>query len=140
MILSARPLPIIEAYDRPFWEAVSLRTFSLQQCDACIHVWYPPGPVCPRCLSEKWQWRPVTGKGRIVAWTTFHRQYFEEFPVPHVVVSVELEEGPLVIADLANSGTAQLRLDAPVSIRYVPVTSGTTEWLIYQWVLDTNES
>jgi hypothetical protein len=71
-----------------------------------------PGPVCPACLSEDWTWDRVGGTGRAVAWTTFHRAYFKEIPVPHTVVSAALAEGPLLVADYGGDPAA-LRLDAP---------------------------
>jgi len=60
---------------------------------------YPPAPVCAACWSEALEWVPVSGGGRVVSWTRFHRTYFPELPAPYVVAAVELDEGPIVIAD-----------------------------------------
>jgi uncharacterized OB-fold protein len=116
----ARPAPRAGLYEDAFWTHVQAERVCLQHCAACSRFWYPPGPVCPGCLSEAWTWEPVVGTGRLVAWTTFHRVYFEEIPVPHTVVSAQLTEGPLLVADLAGSA-AHLRLGAPMRLEFFDV-------------------
>jgi uncharacterized OB-fold protein len=96
MAALTRPRPMTGIHEQPFWDAVQRRELRLQRCSACSHVWYPPGPVCPQCLSADWKFEQMSGRGRVVAWTVFHRQYFKALPVPYNVASVEL--GPRVIS------------------------------------------
>lgn len=136
MTVLARPRPIMGVYEKPFWEAVQQRELRLQRCRTCSHVWYPPGPVCPSCLSDDWHWDRMSGRGRVIAWTVFHRQYFRELPVPYLAVSVALEEGPLLIANILGVEPAAMRLDMAVHVEFEPARSADGDWLIYQWAPD----
>ena len=128
-----RPRPIMGVYEKPFWNHVQNRELRLQRCAACSHVWFPPGPVCPACLGDDWRFEPMSGRGRVVAWTVFHRAYFKELPAPYAVVSVALDEGPLLIGNLHGVDPAAIRLDLPVRVTFEPVASPDGEWLIFQW-------
>jgi uncharacterized OB-fold protein len=112
-----RPTPIRGVYDVPFWTFVAEGRLRLQRCAACGHWWYPPGPSCPQCLSTSWSWEPVAGTGRLLSWVTFHRAYFPTVPVPHDVAAVELDEGPILIADV-EGGSHRLDLGVPMRLCY----------------------
>jgi len=105
-------------YDQPLWESVDAGKFSIQQCASCKHFRYPPGACCPRCLSTEFTWTPVSGRGRLLAWTTFHRQYLPDYPPPVTCVAVELEEGPIMVANMVEPSRDELKLDAAVELFY----------------------
>ncbi|MCL8209264.1 MAG: OB-fold domain-containing protein [Actinomycetia bacterium] len=94
-----RPAPVRGLFEEPLWAYVRQGELRLQRCRACGRFMYPPAPVCAACWSEALEWVPVGGGGRVVSWTRFHRTYFPELPAPYVVAAVELDEGPIVIAD-----------------------------------------
>jgi uncharacterized OB-fold protein len=120
MTIPVRPAPRAGLYEDAFWSHVREGHVRLQRCGSCSNIWYPPGPVCPACLSEAWAWERVIGTGRAVAWTTFHRAYFKEIPVPHTVVSAMLAEGPLLVADY-DGDASRLRVDAPLRLDFIEV-------------------
>ena len=121
-------------YDTPFWEAIQKRELRLQRCRDCGHVWYPPGPVCPQCLSETWSFDTMSGRASVVAWTVFHRQYFPEIPVPYLVASVELDEGPLMIGNVLRLQAHEMRLGLRLKAEFDPaMAKDGGEWLIVQW-------
>jgi uncharacterized protein len=111
-------------YDEPMWESIASGTMRLQKCGACGSMRYPPGPVCPKCLSTEFVWTPIAGGGRILSWTTFHRQYLAAYPPPHTVVAVQLEEGPIMIGHVPSEQAALLAVDAPVRITYAAHPDG----------------
>lgn len=127
-----RPRPIIGVYEKPFWDYVQGRDMRLQQCRNG-HFRFPPGPVCPKCLSTEYSWEKISGEGRLVSWTVFHRQYFPEFATPYVVVCAALAEGPLLIANLSGEVTQPLRLDMPLRLVFEHARSKDGDWIIYQW-------
>jgi uncharacterized OB-fold protein len=131
-----RPRPASGIYEKLFWEAVQKREFRLQRCRSCGHVWYPPGPVCPECLADNWEMALMSGKGRVIAWTVFHRQYFPNMPVPYLVVSVATDEGPLMIGNIIGADVSATRLDLPVHVEFEPAKSDDGEWIIMQWAPD----
>jgi uncharacterized OB-fold protein len=91
---------VISLYDEPMWESIRARGWELQQCDNCGQYRYPPAPNCPHCLSLSYTWKPLSGRGKILSWVVFHRQYFDNYPPPYNAVAVQLAEGPIVISNL----------------------------------------
>lgn len=131
-----RPDPVKGFYDAPLWEYAKQKELRLQRCSDCGEFRYPPGSHCPNCLSEKFEWARLSGRGRVYSWCVFHRQYFPEIPVPNPIVMVQTEEGPIIAANLVGSDAGVLRLDLPVEITFEPVRwAGGGEGMIFQWRL-----
>ncbi len=111
-------------YDAPMWDSIAKEAMELQTCSHCGALRYPPGPTCPRCLSTDFTWTPVAGTGRILSWTTFHKQYLPAYPAPHTVVAVQLDEGPIMIGHVAPEIVGGLAVDGPVRMIYVDHADG----------------
>ena len=99
-----RPLPVIDALTRPYWDHARQHRLSVQHCRACGHHQFPPGPVCSACLSEALDWQVVSGLGTLVSWAEFHRAYWPGFAqdLPYNVAVVALDEGPQIISNLTR--------------------------------------
>ena len=119
-----RPLPRVTPDNLAFWEAARRHKLRLQRCGACGRIWWPPGPVCPDCLSERFEWAPVSGRGRVSSFVVFHKAYFPAFAdaIPYAVVQVDLEEGPRLTANLVEVPPAEIRIGMPVSVVFDDVT------------------
>lgn len=129
-----RPEPRRNVYEAPFWEFVQSHDLRLQRCAECGAYRYPPGPACAGCLSIAWEWAPLSGRGQLVSWVVFHRQYFPELPVPYYVAAVSTAEGPILIANLVNLGDRAPCLDMPMQLVYETARNAAGEdWEIYQW-------
>jgi uncharacterized OB-fold protein len=111
-------------YDLPLWESIRAHQMALQCCADCENVWYPPAPVCPNCLSPRFQWKAISGTGEILSWVVFHRQYFDDFPAPYNVVAVKLNEGPIFLTNLAGDPPAGSWIGMPVRIEYETRANG----------------
>ena len=114
------PLPAFERTDAPYWETAREGRLSLQRCEACGHVSFPPTRRCHQCESRALAWKDVSGRGRIWSWVVFHRQYFPEMTPPYVVLRVVLDEGPALTANLVDSDERRLAIDAPVRAVFRP--------------------
>jgi len=110
----------IQFYDEPMWESIRAQRWALQQCDDCSQYQYPPGPCCPHCLGLSMSWKPLSGKGKIISWVVFHRQYFDNYKPPYNVVAVQLAEGPLVISNLVGPEPEGGWIGREVTICYEP--------------------
>lgn len=139
MTLLLRPLPRKGVFELPFWDYVSNNELRLQQCSGCSHRRYPPGPSCPKCLCDKFTWEALSGRGQVVAWTVFHRQYFPELPVPYTVLSVQTDEGPMLIGNLVGAPPASLRHGMAVRVAFETVANAAGNWKIYQWEIDSRQ-
>jgi uncharacterized OB-fold protein len=129
-----RPRPILGVYEQPFWDKIQERRLHLQRCENG-HFRFPPGPACPRCLSAAFDWVAVAGRGTVVSWTVFHRQYFPEMPVPYTVICGALEEGPLVLADLGGAQDQALEAGKPLHLVYEDARTKDGDQVIYRWSL-----
>jgi len=122
-----KPLPKLDTDNRPFWAATKQGKFMLQFCRDCGDTRFPPGPVCPKCLSSNQDWKEASGKGTLESWVDFHRAYWDGFKgeLPYRVCMVRLEEGPIVVSNL-TSKTDNLRMGQPVQVVYEAVTDEVT--------------
>ncbi len=122
-----KPLPKLDTDNRPFWAAAKQGKFMLQFCRDCGDTRFPPGPVCPKCLSSNQDWKEASGKGTLESWVDFHRAYWDGFKgeLPYRVCMVRLEEGPVVVSNL-TSKTDNLRMGQPVQVVYEAVTDEVT--------------
>src|SRR5262245_16235319 len=100
----AKPLPATSKLNTPFWEGPQQGELRLQQCQDCGHRWFPPSTHCPNCLSRSYAWNPVSGRGKVWSWIVMHQRYFRGFEqdLPYVVAFIELEEGPMLMANLTG--------------------------------------
>ena len=98
--LQTMPKRVLGLYDKIFWKYVQEHQMHVQCCFTCQNFLYPPGPICSNCLSEKLEWKPVSGRAQIISWVVFHRGYLPSYPAPYNVITVRLEEGPLFISNL----------------------------------------
>ena len=113
-----RPIRSMDPYAEQFWTFTQSKEFRLQKCSECGKYRWPPGPTCDRCLSDEFEWTPMSGRGQVLSWTTFHRGYFPEYPAPHTSIVLELEEGPLFVAFPVEMATEDLREGMELSLRW----------------------
>jgi uncharacterized OB-fold protein len=74
----------------------------LQRCARCGYLRYPPGPLCPECLSPETHWVTDSGAGEIWSYCVYHRAFTTPFRdlVPYVVALVVLDSGPQLITNV----------------------------------------
>jgi uncharacterized OB-fold protein len=106
------------------WESIAQEKMKLQRCPESGVFRYPPGPACPKTLSMDYEWVPISGRAKIISWTVFHKKYLPAYPSPHLVVAIELEEGPIMISYMDHEAVNSIRLDAPVKLEYVDHPDG----------------
>jgi len=111
-------------FDEPFWESAQAGELRMQCCSACSTYRYPPGACCPNCLSIQAEWKAISGKGKVLSWTTIHRQYLEAYPAPYSVVVVQLDEGPILITHFDNEDVGKLKLDTELTLSYATHPDG----------------
>ena len=113
-----KPLPRITPDNEPFYQALREGRFVLPYCAECGKPHLPPGPVCPFCFTERIEWRPASGRGRVSTWTVVHKAWFAAFAedIPYNVVQVELEEGPRLTANVVSVANQSLAIGLPVEI------------------------
>jgi len=123
MAESTHPLPAITDFSKAYWQGTVHNELRLSHCRNCEHVWLPPSPRCPRCLSADLDTVTASGRAKLWSWVVMHRQYLKQFPPPYVVALVELEEGPTLMSTIADASAEALRCDAAMEAVFEPVTA-----------------
>jgi uncharacterized OB-fold protein len=120
-----KPLPEITELTQGFWDHTRAGRLAVQACTHCGDVHFPASPVCPKCLSEAQEWRPVCGRGRLESWVEYHRAYWPGFAgeLPYRVCLVRLEEGPLMVSNLVGEAA---EIGDEVRVVFEKVTDAVT--------------
>ena len=113
-----RPTRAMDPYAEQFWSYTQKKELRLQQCSECGKFRWPPGPACDKCLSDAFEWTATSGRGKVMSWTTFRRGYFQEYPAPHTIIVLELDEGPLFVSYPVEVEVPALKEGMTLSLRW----------------------
>jgi len=124
----SKPLPMITAETREFWEGCKRHELLIQRCKDCGTYRHYPRPMCPNCGSWNVEWAKVSGKGKvytyIVAHQPFHPGFFAD--APYAVVIVELEEGVRIVSNIVDCTPEDIYIGIPVEVEFDDVTEEVT--------------
>jgi hypothetical protein len=122
-----RPYPVADPDSAPFWAATAQRRLTLAYCADCSRLRHPPTPHCPACLHPLTEWREVSGRATLHAWTTVHAGLVPGLDVPYLVAEVELDEQTgLVLTSNLVGPSAALRVGVPLELSWSdPYEDGT---------------
>jgi uncharacterized protein len=125
---SGKPLPIIDADSRLFWNGCREHQLRFQKCEDCGWVRWPASGVCPECFSQNTVWITANGKGRVYTFVVYHVAFHPGFEndIPYVVAMVELEEGPRLLTNLVGCHPEEVRCDLAVEVTWEEVTAEFT--------------
>jgi uncharacterized OB-fold protein len=123
-----KPLPVIEKWNAPYWQAAKRHEFLAQRCRGCGYLHLPPGPVCTNCLSDDQEWVPLSGKGTISSYGVYHQEWHPGFKddIPYNVALIELAEGPFIISQVIGCEDDALACGAAVEVTFDDVTPEIT--------------
>lgn len=129
--MSKSPKPLPDANDQriaPHLRAARAGRLSLQHCDACGYLRWPPGLHCPECLVEGGEWVDVPPEGTVWSLAVYHHAYASSFAddIPYQVALIELTSGPLMIGKLTVPTGAVVPVGTPVEAVFEPVTEDVT--------------
>ncbi len=121
-----KPLPPIDLWNKPFWEACRQSRLTAQRCRRSGEIWLPPSPISPVTRTAEWDWVNLSGRGKVWSFVVMHQVYFESFAaeVPYNIVQIELEEGPHLLSNLLHIGLAEVRIGQPVKVVFEDVEDG----------------
>lgn len=119
-----KPLPVITAENRPFWEGCKQGKLLLQYCDACEQYQFYPRLYCTRCGVPNLRWAEASGRGVVYSYTIIRQNKSPEFrdDVPYNVAIIQLEEGPRMLSNVIDIAPGDLRVDLPVIVVFDPVS------------------
>ena len=115
-----RPVPVVNPWAKPYWDAAREERFIIQKCTDCgSHIFYPR-IACPDCFSDNVDWVEASGKGTVYAYTVVENNCPSAFvqKVPYVVAVVKLEEGVQLLTNIVDCDPYQVRCDMPVRVTF----------------------
>jgi uncharacterized OB-fold protein len=120
------PLPDVDwEPTREFWASAARGVLAIPRCEGCRRwVWYPE-PACPACGVTRLAWTPVSGRGRLYAWSVVRRAFIPQLAtlVPFATGLVALEEEPAVrlVTTIVDCPPEALVADQPMHVVFRPL-------------------
>ena len=121
-------VPTPTADTQPYWDGLNEGRLRLQCCADCGKLRHYPRPVCDACFSMNAAWQDASGNGRVHSWTVTHHAFHPGWKadLPYTLVTVDLDEGVRMQAQLRRLDASELRLGLPVRVAYEKATEGLT--------------
>ena len=87
-------IPDLDGENAAYFRFCAQGELRLQRCKACSLVRYPPGPACPWCTGDTFDWVPMSGRGTVYSYTEVRHAVQPAFRpyVPYLALLVELDE------------------------------------------------
>ena len=87
------------------------------RCEDCGALFFPGRPVCPECRSTQMAPHRFSGRGRVYSHSTVYQAPtgYHEY-LPYTVALIQLEEGPLLTAQLTDVNPEDVEIDMPVEM------------------------
>jgi uncharacterized OB-fold protein len=120
MEMPKKPVPIVNPWAKPFWEAARDEKLMIQRCDVCEkHVFYPR-LTCPHCFSGDMRWVEASGKGTVYSYTVVTNNAPSAFiqDMPFVIAIVKLEEGVQMLSNIIDCDPQEVQCDMPVEVTF----------------------
>ena len=129
-----KPLPLPTPVTRPFWDGLAEGRICVQRCRDCEKWVFYPRSHCSHCLSDRLEWREVSGDASLYTFTVTRQPTAPFFAdeVPQRLAVVELAEGIRITSTLVGVDDAQIRIgmrlkpvfdrvsDAVTMLRFAP--------------------
>lgn len=120
MTIPKKPVPTVNPWAKPFWEAAREEKLIIQYCKDCRkHIFYPR-VHCPFCASENVNWVEASGKGTVYTFTVVENNAPSAFinDMPYVVAVIKLEEGVQMLSNIVGCDPADVTFDMPVTVTF----------------------
>jgi len=120
MEIPRKPVPIVNDWARPFWDAAKEEKLIIQKCKDCgKHIFYPR-IACPHCSSDSVEWINASGKGTVYSFTVVESNSPSAFvnDIPYVVAVVRLDEGVQMLSNIVGCDPDAVRFDMPVEVTF----------------------
>jgi uncharacterized OB-fold protein len=100
------------------------------KCRACGFVTSPPRLACRQCSSQDTEPVQLSGKGRIVTFTSIFLSAENRSRDPYLVVMVEMDEGPWLLGNIRGVDPTRASIDLigkRVIMNNLIITKGTPD-------------
>ncbi|MFQ5547760.1 MAG: Zn-ribbon domain-containing OB-fold protein [Woeseia sp.] len=115
-----KPLPVVNTWAQPFWDAAREERLIIQKCSECSrHVFYPR-IACPHCSADSLDWVEASGKGTVYSCTVVEANAPSAFlaDMPFVVAVIRLQEGVQMLSNVVGCDPYEVACDMPVEVAF----------------------
>ena len=125
----AKLVPTPNQDSQAYWDALREHRLTFQKCAKCGTIRHYPRPVCDQCYSMDVTWVDASGRGKVHSWSVSHHPFHPglKADVPYTLVTVDMEEGVRMQAQLRNGDGSAIRdaagvkIGTPVEVRFEKV-------------------
>lgn len=109
-------LPRTTVDNQFYWDGLATGQLLFQQCKTCGHMRWPASVICPVCYSSDYEVVEVSGKGKLYSFVVFRRAFHPKVidALPYIVATIDLIEGPRILASIDYKYYDILVPDMPV--------------------------
>ena len=111
-----------------FYQSLDENKLVGSQCQSCGALHVPPRPLCPACFGEELDWVELSGKGKLLAFTTVYIAPTAMIEAgydrnnPYCAGIVELVEGPAISAQILGVDPVrpeEIEIGTPLRVAFV---------------------
>ncbi|MBI9091624.1 MAG: Zn-ribbon domain-containing OB-fold protein [Desulfobacterium sp.] len=113
-----KPVPVVNPWAKPFWDAANKEKLVFQHCKGCDKNIFYPRIACPECFSDDLEWIEASGKGRVYTYTVVESNAPSAFvgDMPYVIAIVKLEEGVQFLSNIVGCDPHSVVCEMPVEV------------------------
>jgi uncharacterized OB-fold protein len=122
------PLPdTTDPVMQPFWTGCREHKLLLQREPATGVVHWPPKPAYWKG-GGRLEWFEASGRGTVYSYVIAYEPFLPAFKelLPHIMVLVQLDEGPRLVGYMVDCTPAQIQFGMPVRIVFRQLTDDVT--------------
>jgi uncharacterized OB-fold protein len=118
------PTPVESPEAGPYWAAARSGELVMQKCLDCERHQFFPRSVCQQCLGSNLEWVEMSGRGKIISFSTVHRPPMDYFvtKIPYVLAMIALDEGPQMLSEIVGGTEDDIELDMDVDVVFEAMT------------------
>ncbi len=128
--MSSKPPFTIEQ----FYKFLSEQKLMAAKCVKCGKIHLPPRNLCDNCLSDNFDWMPISGKGKLLTYTIIHIAPAQfQSQAPYAIGIVQLERDlriPGLIKDVTQE-KLKIGMDLTIDFGSCDKTQTWPQWTRY---------
>jgi len=112
----------------PYWEACKRHELLIQECSLCGARQFYPRTMCSACSATELTWLQASGFGTVLSWTVVRHPVSPAYAddVPYVIALIELDEGPVMMAQVTHCEPESVQTGMPVEVCFEEWTEDIT--------------
>ncbi len=115
-----KPVPVVNPWAKPFWDAAREDKLVYQHCNQCNKNIFYPRIACPDCFSDDIKWVESKGEGKVYTYTVVENNAPSAFlgDMPYVVAIVRLDEGIQLLSNIVGCEPNDVECEMRVKVTF----------------------